>query len=79
MAAKAVVEATPKRGCSRKGNTCNKNRLRTTVHVLLYNDYFVFKSENGDFEFCWRYSGRDYDDYFELNIDCIGVFGFSYI
>ena len=63
------------------GKKRNKNRERATRHMLLFNDYFTHEPANDDRDFHRHFRMqrsmfmnivhcvRDYNDYFELNID----------
>ena len=89
LEAMVVEEPEPKHGGSRKGRRANKNRQRATGHKLLWDDYFSDTPANTPEEFRRRFrinrvvfrnivhGVRDYDDYFELKQDCVGLLGFS--
>ena len=85
-----VVEAAElKHGGSRKGHRANKNRQGATGHKLLWDEYFSDTPANLPHEFRRRFrmnrevfrrivhGVRDYDDYFELKRDRVGLLGFS--
>ncbi|KAK1628920.1 hypothetical protein QYE76_003235 [Lolium multiflorum] len=80
----------PHRGGSRPGRKKSKPRQRMEVHTMLHNDYFADDATHAD-NFWRRYrmskglfmnilhGVREFDPYFKLKHDVVGIAGFSSI
>ncbi|KAK1644998.1 hypothetical protein QYE76_062803 [Lolium multiflorum] len=88
--AEAEKRKRPRRGGSRPGRRKSNPRQRMEGHAMLHNDYFADDTTHADnFRRRYRMSKglfmniihgvREFDPYFKLKLDAIGVLGFSLI
>ncbi|XP_071678388.1 uncharacterized protein [Lolium perenne] len=88
--AEAEKRKRPRRGGSRPGRRKSKPRQRMEGHAMLQNDYFADGATYADnFRRRYRMSKglfmnilhgvREFDPYFKLKVDAVGVLGFSSI
>ncbi|KAK1610284.1 hypothetical protein QYE76_033957 [Lolium multiflorum] len=88
--AEAEKRKRPRRGGSRPGRRKSKPRQRMEGHTMLHNDYFADGATHEDnFRRRYRMSKglfmnilhgvREFDPYFKLKLDVVGVVGFSSI
>ncbi|XP_071681422.1 uncharacterized protein [Lolium perenne] len=88
--AEAEKRKRPRRGGSRPGRRKSKPRQRMEGHAMLQNDYFADGATHADnFRRRYRMSKglfmnilhgvREFDPYFKLKVDAVGVLGFSSI